>query len=290
MVFQINSLLKKRRLTIILIAALILCTSIYLMIKVIERNERIDQMDVKKFLHSQNNRTISGVKTGKPCKPAILFIHGAPGSWTAWAKYLADEDLKEKFMMIAIDRPGYGGSDFSKPLTSIKEQAKLILNAALREHNGPFLVVGHSYAGPIQIQMSIDFPEKIKAHIKLAGAIDPKLHKERFYHILGDLFFIRPLLPRELKIANTEMLGLQSELTKQTADLSKIKTPTIIIQGESDWLIPKGNAKYAREKLTSSENLEIIELKDQGHFIPWKEYGLVKKQILKFATKSQCET
>lgn len=290
MIFKINSSTKQITLAIIIISAIIGYASVKIVTNITDRNNRLSHMNFISFTHKINNQTINGATTGKKCNPALLFIHGAPGDWKSWARYMGDTELLDKFFMIAVDRPGYGQSDFGIPVTNIKNQAQFIIDAALKEHKGPFILIGHSYGGPIQIQLGIDFPDQIASKIILAGALSPALHQKRFYHILGDLFFIRPMLPTAIKVTNLEMLSLQSQLQDQAQKLSSITSPVTIIQGGKDWLVPKGNANYAKEQLKSVKKLKTIELKKQGHFIPWEQYDLVKKQILNFATNSQCET
>lgn len=240
-------------------------------------------MDFQRFKHSIDEQAFSGVHTGKACKPAVVFIHGAPGDWKAWGRYLGDQELLDKAFMISIDRPGYAGSGLGTPHTNMRKQSEIIMKGIRKEHKGPFILVGHSYGGPLQFQMAADYPDEVAAMIVLAGAVDPKLHYKRFYHRLGDVFFIRPFLPTPLKVTNKEMLALKTELLKLQPDIHKIKAATTVIQGEDDWLVPVGNADYAKERLTSVRNIEIIKLKDQGHFLPWEQYDLIKQQVLKHA-------
>src|SRR6478672_7730789 len=44
------------------------------------------------------------IKTGKPDLPTLFLIHGSPGSWDAYEKYLSDSLLLQQYRMIAIDR------------------------------------------------------------------------------------------------------------------------------------------------------------------------------------------
>lgn len=282
--------MRKIFITLAIIIILMCCAKIMQTKENIDQAEKITVMELTKFTHIIDTQTISGVTAGKKCNPALLFVHGAPGSWTSWNSYLTDKDLLDKFFMIAIDRPGYGASGYGTPITNIKNQASFITKAITKEHKGPYTTVGHSFGGPVQLQIAIDFSERTTAQLILAGAIAPKIHYKRFYHKLGDLFFIRSLLPAALKVTNSEMMMLQENLQNQSAHLSSIKIPTTIIQGNNDWLVPKGNAAFAKNQLTAVKNIEIIELKKQGHFLPWEQYDLVKKQILSFATNSQCET
>lgn len=41
----------------------------------------------------------------------IIFIHGFPDSWALWRYFLQSQRLRQKATLIAVDLPGYGGSD-----------------------------------------------------------------------------------------------------------------------------------------------------------------------------------
>lgn len=241
----------------------------------------------KSFKHTINEQTIAGVHSGKACNPAVIFIHGAPGDWKAWGRYLGDPDLSNKAFMIAIDRPGYGQSPASTKEINIKAQSAAILSAARKTHKGPFILVGHSYGGPIQLQMAADFPDDIKSMTLLAGAASPKHHKARWYHHLGVSWFGQKAFPTPMQQAAAEMTALQNELEKQEALLKTIKAPATIIQGGKDWLVPSANADFIKDNLTAA-NTNVIALPNQGHFIPWEQYDLVKREILKQLSASKC--
>jgi hypothetical protein len=50
------------------------------------------------------------LETGDVNKSPVVFIHGTPGSWAFLASYVNDEALQQDAHLIAIDRPGWGGS------------------------------------------------------------------------------------------------------------------------------------------------------------------------------------
>lgn len=234
--------------------------------------------DFRYFSHTVADQNMHGAVTGDKAAKAVIFIHGTPGDWRAWGDYLGDTALKSKAFMIAVDRPGFGLSGRGKTVVDLKAQASAIIAAALVEHPGPFLLVGHSYGGPIQVQMAADFPEHVSGIIMLAGAIDPVLQKARWYHHLGGTWLGRAAISDVLEASTDEMLALPAQLQDQRDALSKLGVPITIIQGETDWLVPAGNAAYARANIASAN---IIEIKGQGHFLPWEQYPLVKAQILK---------
>ena len=55
-----------------------------------------------------NDSTLHYVFGGNPSKPAIVFIHGTPGSWRVFGPQLEDPELRQAAYLIAIDRPWLG--------------------------------------------------------------------------------------------------------------------------------------------------------------------------------------
>lgn len=232
------------------------------------------------FEHVIDGHTVHGVMGGSPDKIPVIFIHGAPGDWKAWGEYMGDPQLQARSFMIAVDRPGFAGSDAGTPVLSLEKQASLIMEAALSERQGPFVLVGHSYGGPVQLEIAANYPDHTSSMIILAGAIDPDLQASRWYHHLANTWAGRIVLPDSLNVTTKEMLSLPAELMSQQSKLAHIEMPIVVIQGEKDWLVPPGNADYAEKELSTAK-LEIIRLPKQGHFLPWLEYDLVKAQILR---------
>ena len=245
----------------------------------------------KPFSTQIDDQTVYGVLAGDICDAAVLFIHGTPGSWSGWGQYLADEELRSKATLISVDRPGFANSATSdgKAVVSIADQASLILESALTQHPGPFVLVGHSYGGPIELQIAMDSPDDVSSMILLAGSADPELHHARWYHRLAGSWLGRALLSQSIEVATDEMLSLHENLDAQTDQLSEIQTKTTVVQGGKDWLAPPGNAEYIRKKLTAAP-IEMILLPEQSHFLPWKEWPLVKKTLLEHLGTSTCES
>src|SRR5687768_111996 len=57
-------------------------------------------------------RELHYVKAGDATKPLILFLHGSPGSLSAFIHFLADSVLLKEALLITTDRPGFGNSNF----------------------------------------------------------------------------------------------------------------------------------------------------------------------------------
>ncbi len=228
-----------------------------------------------------NQQPLHFAQSGNRNKPTILFIHGSPGSWDAWADYLADEDLRAKAHIITVDRPGYNGSDHGMYEPSLQKQAALIMQGAIQITNTtqPIIVIGHSYGGPVALRMAVDYPEGVSALIMLAPSINPALEELRWYNKLADNNFIKKLLPKNVRTSNDEILPLKHQLEIMKKKLDTVKIPVTVIQGEKDKLVPAGNAVYAKNNLLNAKT-DINLLPNRGHFIPWEEYDLVKSKII----------
>lgn len=46
-----------------------------------------------------------------PKENLFIFIHGFPDSWVLWRYILSEKKLRENAILVALDLPGYGGSD-----------------------------------------------------------------------------------------------------------------------------------------------------------------------------------
>lgn len=234
------------------------------------------------FQHNIDGQKIHGVHSGYECSPAILFVHGSPGNWKAWGRYLGDTELNEKGFMISIDRPGFGGSDEGVWEPSLRRQTQTIMQAALKEHPGPFLIVGHSFGGPIAVQAAIDYQDNLTAMVILAGSVDPELEKTKFIQKVADNRLLRWLVPSDLNVANQEILPLKAELELQQPFLDRITVPVFVVQGESDTLVPPGNADYIEKHFHSAQLIKMHRIPKQGHFLPWEQYDLVRSILLEY--------
>ncbi len=222
---------------------------------------------------------------GNKNAPAILFIHGSPGSWNAWAEYLNDPELRKNAFMIAVDRPGFGDSKDGTSGKSLKKQARLIMEAVNQfTPDREFIVVGHSYGGPVTLRIGIDYPQNVASMLLLAPAIAPNLVNKRWYNGVADLWLMRIILPTSLHHSNEEMIPLKNELIKMRPRLPDIRTHVTVIQGGKDKLVAADNATFAQKALVNS-NVDTTLLPERGHFIPWEEYDRVKDVILTQITK-----
>ena len=65
--------------------------------------------------------TIHYAQTGDTEKPLVLFVHGSPGSLSAFIDFLSDTALTGHALVITTDRPGFGHSNFGVAETSLEK-------------------------------------------------------------------------------------------------------------------------------------------------------------------------
>ena len=138
----------------------------------------------------------------------ILLIHGASGNEADMRLPLAAGLRQRGFRVISVDRPGHGrsarlgGSDDASPA----RQAALIRAAVEKAGVHDVIVVGHSLAGVLAINMALDHDQFARGLVLLAPVSHPWPGGIAFYYSLTAAPVIGPL------VANTVImpLGLQT--------------------------------------------------------------------------------
>ncbi len=224
--------------------------------------------------YSYNRTSIHYVKTGTPGTPLLVFLHGSPGSSSAFKGYLGNPELQKQFRMISVDRPGFGYSGFGKVEPSIKEQSLALREMiATNSDTSPVILIGHSYGGPLIARMAMDYPEFIDGLIMVAPSIDPQLEPEEWWR--GPLNYFSWLIPTAFIVSNKEIMALKEGLQKMMPLWKNVTCPVTVLQGMKDRLVPKENADFAKKMLINSERLRLNMLEGENHFILW-----TKKQII----------
>ncbi len=223
-------------------------------------------------------RTVNYAVAGDTTKPLVMFVHGSPGSWSAFAHMLKDSALLSNYQMISADRPGFGYANFGKAEPSIVKQSEFLRQILLRYPGKKAILVGHSLGGPVIAQMAMDYPEKIKGLLFVAPSIDPALEPDEWFRPLLRNFVFRTFTPTSLAVSNDEIIDLEEELVQMTDGWSKLRVPIYILQGDQDRLVPKENAYYPGRFMPDSL-IHIELLQGVNHFIPWSHPKEIEKGL-----------
>lgn len=226
--------------------------------------------------YQAENRKMSFAWSGDVNKTPLIFIHGSPGSWEAWAEFLLDQNLQKRFHVIAIDRPGYGGSSVGITEPSLARQAADIFKLLQFNKSGQrAILVGHSYGGPVIAQLAMDYPEQIAGLVFVASSVDPMLERVKWYQRPAAWWPIRSIIPTALRVCNEEILALKVELEKQVGRWTEIKVRVATIQGEADDLVPALNQDFILKKSAPTQVVFVKRMTDMNHFVPWEHPELI---------------
>jgi pimeloyl-ACP methyl ester carboxylesterase len=217
--------------------------------------------------------------TGPDTLPTLIFIHGSPGSWMHYIRFLRDSDLRNKFRIVAIDRPGFGYSDFGKAM-HLQAQAEIILPLLEKlKTNKPMFLVGHSMGGPVVVKLASMNSSLFEQIIIVAGAIDASQEsKETWRKIMN----VRPfywMLPGAFGPSNTELLYLKKDLIPLQNDFKNIKCKVLFVHGDKDTWVPIENIAFGKKMMVNAI-IESDTIHGADHQIPWKNRDELKQILL----------
>ena len=191
--------------------------------------------------------------------------------------------MPDGFEFIAVDRPGFGESDPKGAVIDLTAQAQALTPLLVRRNGRWPILIGHSLGGPVVAQAAAEMPQRIDSLIIAAGSLDPSLEKVHFMQPVGEWWPIRHMLPRAIRNANQELLALKTELEELEVKLSEIAHPIVIIHGTIDNLVPYENVAYMQKHFRSNDNITVVTLDGQNHFLPWNSKVEIDSAIYKLA-------
>ncbi len=227
-----------------------------------------------RYLHYKNKDTLS---------PTLVFIHGAPGSATAFTDYLYDSLLQKLYSIIVVDRIGYGYSSYGNYLPLAK-QGIWLKKLLQKEKLESVFLIGHSFGGSIAARTAVISDSIIKGTILIAPALDPKNEK---YVPGGKLAYwaaSKWMFSKAWQISAFEKYHHAEDLRKIENDWKKLKTPLLQIHGTKDNLVPYINLRFAQSHFDSSI-FSTYTMPNEGHLIPFTKKAQLISIIIKFTKK-----
>ena len=230
-----------------------------------------EKLDAEIGYQRGSTRRLRYLQIGQdPAKPLLVFIHGAPSSGAWWITMMRDSALRAEANILAVDRPGYGGSGLGRPMTSVREQAENVAAVirSRRQVGQKVIVHGSSYGGTVSARLAMDFPNLVDGLLLQSASMAPE--EEYTYWITHPTshWSLSWLLPSGLHTANYEKLAHQAELEDMASKWKNIDAPTVILHGTDDWLIYPRNAYYACDKLSNAPTVV-------HHMVEGKEHDLL---------------
>jgi pimeloyl-ACP methyl ester carboxylesterase len=237
----------------------------------------------------------------------VLLIMGLGYPSDAW--YRTRPVLAAKYRVIVFDNRGIGRSDMPPgpyPIATMASDALAVLDAAGVDQAHAY---GISMGGMIAQELTLTHPERVRSLIlgctasggPTAVRAEPEVNQMLmnrgnmtpdeaaeaaipFIYDPGtprakideDLAVRRPWLPRpEAYIAQLQGILAWEAYSR----LPHIKTPTLVIHGETDRLVPAGNGKLIAERIPGAK---LVVLPHASHIFPTDQSEAANRAILDF--------
>jgi pimeloyl-ACP methyl ester carboxylesterase len=227
-----------------------------------------------------NGLPVHYVRTGLDTLPTIIFVHGTPGSWTAFRDYLSDPALLFHFRLISIDRPGFGDSDYGNAYR-LSEQSALLGPLFAEIDNGkPVLLAGHSLGGPLVVKMAADYPHLVDGIMLISASVDPALEPKEEWRKAFATTPLQSLMPGAFQQSNAELYIFKREIEELRDDFPRVRADVSIVHGDRDTWVPPGNAAYARDNLVHARSVLTLIIPRGTHFIPGTHRQEIVRELI----------
>ena len=263
---------------------------------------------------------IAYIDEGNQTAETLVFVHGLGSYLMVWRKNIALLSLK--YRCIALDLPGYGFSDKRHYDYDLDFYANLIGQFIQQLNLKNVTLIGHSMGGQTSIITALKFPNLLQNLCLVATAGFEKFNSfQKSWLINASSAENLKLLTRKriaLNMTNNfknvpeDVLYLVRDTVEFTFDnferycytissnvrsmiempvynqLSKIQTPTLVIFGEDDALIPNRLFSFSSTKSIAQNgtqkipNARLLLIPDCGHFVQYERPDLVNLSIDRF--------
>ncbi len=229
-------------------------------------------------------RTIRFIETptqpGDSALPVVLFVHGAPSSLSFFSDFFKDTMLLNRAQLVAVDRPGYGFSDFGRVETSIIRQAEYLQPLIDRYKKAPYLmIVGSSYGGSVSARLAMNNPDWVDHVVFVSSALGPGLERTYPISYFADSPLIRWGVPPLLRLANDEKLAHRKALEAILPDWPKIRASITMLHGQLDELVYPTNISFAQQHLVNAKVKQFL-LPENRHDIVFNKREYMTQIIL----------
>jgi pimeloyl-ACP methyl ester carboxylesterase len=237
--------------------------------------------------------------TGSPAAPAIILLHGFGSSLETWQPWA--DSLSKSYRVVRLDLPGCGISDPDSTGDYSDDRALAILRHLMEALSiKQAVLIGNSMGGRIAWRFTAAFPDRVTKLVLISpdGFASPGFSYGKRPKVPAALQLMKYFLPKALMRPNLAAAYADpSKLSEATVDryydlllttgnraamidrlrqtvledpiplLKTVSTPTLLLWGEKDQLIPYANsADYVRVL----PNARLVSFPDLGH-VPHEE-------------------
>ena len=235
------------------------------------------------------DRSVRFVEFGCDTLPITILVHGAPSSLSFFNTFYGDTSLTNHTLLVGVDRPGYGYSDFGKSVTSVKDQARFL--QPLIDHyyrqGRKVVLAASSYGGSVVAKLAMDNPDAVSGILFISSSLAPGQEYTYPISYVIDSPWFSWLFPTILRVANDEKLHHRQALEDIQDGWERIRSRIILLHGKADELIYFSNAEYARKHLTNAASLRLVPVDGLGHTLMFDRPELIKSSLLELIRSSR---
>jgi pimeloyl-ACP methyl ester carboxylesterase len=224
---------------------------------------------------------------GGKALPVVLFIHGAPSSLSFFNGFFKDTTLLDRAQLVAVDRPGYGYSDFGRVETSVIRQAQFLQPLIDRYKKASHLIiVGSSYGGSVSARLAMNNPSRVDHVVFVSSALGPGLERTYPISYLVDQPLLHWGIPPLLRLANDEKLAHYQALQAILPDWPRVRANITMLHGQRDELVYPTNVLFAKRHLTNAPIKQFL-LPESRHDIVINKREYIAEILLDILTHLQ---
>jgi pimeloyl-ACP methyl ester carboxylesterase len=216
------------------------------------------------------------------------------------------EALASKFSVLAPSMPGYDDSERPDWARSPRDVAAIVLHSVCPLAEDPPVLVGLGLGGWVAAEMAAMCPERFRALVLVAplgvqpgtgeitdpflvstdhyiemGFADTEAYKRTFSEFgMGTDAWLRRERNREM----TTRIAWKPRMFDQTLPfrLPYVTTPTAIVWGEADAIVPRGGVDRYRDAIPGAA---LITVPGRGHMLECEDPDGIAESISSFAAK-----
>lgn len=215
--------------------------------------------------------------------PPLVLIHGLSGSTGWWRRNIPA--LAARYTVYAVELHGFGANRGRVLPLSQNAAALVELMDALELPHAH--VIGHSMGGQISLHLAAEYPQRVDGLVLVApsGLLRKGILRMALRLPLatryGALDFTPTLLSDALRAGPRNLLTAAFALLQDDVEalLAQVCTPTLVIAGERDMLVP---AEVCATIAAGIEGARYVELAGAGHNVMWDRAGGFNELVLAF--------
>ncbi len=232
----------------------------------------------------------------EPGRKNIVFVHSAASMGKIWEREVSY--FSEWYNTIAPDLPGRGGTG-GDGKTDVFDYADFIKEVMTELDFFPAVIVGLSLGGAVAQAVALSYPDYVDGLV-LSGTgakmpVSPQIFEvirddyDKYLELAGSVAY-GPGTPEEVVLRNREIFkSVRPEVAScdyeacNTFDsrgrISEIDVPTLILCGESDFLMPPKFSVYLNQNIQDSR-LEMFP--GVGHIVMSEAEERFREVVLEF--------